>query len=152
MSIVSLLHIWGYSWEFSKLLHLLNSRIFYLFPGLNLRIAWHLAMPLIWGFCKEIFLPMLKMALAIFFFFAAITCKSLSNCLWIPGVSCMPTWKVLSCFHLSLRWYLFPEELMGVMPIATATLSTPTPPSTLPSFPGAAFLLVSPTFPKPQDV
>lgn len=151
MSIVSLLHIWGYSWEFSKLLHLLNSRIFYLFPGLNLRIAWHLAMPLIWGFCKEIFLPMLTMSSAIFFFsFPQLLARASAIVSGSPGVSCVPTWKVLSCFHLSLRWYLFPEELMGVMPIATATLSPP--PSTLPSFPGAAFLLVSPTFPKPQDV
>lgn len=151
MSIVSLLHIWGYSWEFSKLLHLPNSRIFYLFPGLNLRIAWHLAMPLIWGFCKEIFLPMLTMSSAIFFFsLPQLLARASAIVSGSPGVSCVPTWKVLSCFHLSLRWYLFPEELMGVMPIATATLSPP--PSILPSFPGAAFLLVSPTFPKPQDV
>lgn len=154
MSIVSWFHIWRYSWEFSKLLHLLNSRIFYLFPGINLRIAWHLALPLIWGFCKEIFLLMLTMSLAIFFFLATITCKSLSNCLWIPRCvmhvymeSSFMRWKF---FHLSFRWYLFPEDLMGVMLIATAALSPPS--SILPSFPGAAFLLASPTFPKPQDI
>lgn len=94
MSIVSLLHIWGYSWEFL----VATSTQFqnHLFPGLNWRIAWHLAVPLIWGFCKKILLPMWTISSAFFFSLPQLLARASAIVAGSPGVSCMPTWKVLS--------------------------------------------------------